>query len=146
MVVLPRHDHSFRVPRPDLSVKLGVPNACTRCHAGRPAEWAAKQVEAWYGHAPRGYQRYAEAFRTASLGCPGAGDLLQAVGRDGDQPAIARASALARLGILASPAACEVVRAGLNHPDPLARRAPAGALQCVQPSRRVELVAPLLHD
>src|SRR6266545_214278 len=52
MVVDPRHDHSFRVPRPDLSVKLGVPNPCTRCHAGRPAEWAARQVESWYGHAP----------------------------------------------------------------------------------------------
>ena len=32
MDVDPRRDHSFRVPRPDLSVKLGTPNACTRCH------------------------------------------------------------------------------------------------------------------
>ena len=27
-----RHDHSFRVPRPDLSIKTGTPNACTACH------------------------------------------------------------------------------------------------------------------
>ncbi len=32
MDVDPRRDHSFRIPRPDLSVKLGTPNACTRCH------------------------------------------------------------------------------------------------------------------
>ncbi len=32
MEVDPRRDHSFRIPRPDLSVKLGTPNACTRCH------------------------------------------------------------------------------------------------------------------
>jgi tetratricopeptide (TPR) repeat protein len=32
MAVDPRRDHSFRVPRPDLSVNLGTPNACTRCH------------------------------------------------------------------------------------------------------------------
>jgi tetratricopeptide (TPR) repeat protein len=32
MDVDPRRDHSFRVPRPDLSVSLGMPNACTRCH------------------------------------------------------------------------------------------------------------------
>jgi tetratricopeptide (TPR) repeat protein len=32
MAVDPRRDHSFRVPRPDLSVKLGTPNACTGCH------------------------------------------------------------------------------------------------------------------
>lgn len=29
VVVNPRRDHSFRIPRPDLSVKLGTPNACT---------------------------------------------------------------------------------------------------------------------
>lgn len=28
----PRRDHSLRVPRPDLSVQLGTPNACTGCH------------------------------------------------------------------------------------------------------------------
>ena len=27
-----RRDHSLRVPRPDLSMKLGTPNACTGCH------------------------------------------------------------------------------------------------------------------
>jgi predicted CXXCH cytochrome family protein len=32
MEVDPRRDHSFRVPRPDLSVKLRTPNACTGCH------------------------------------------------------------------------------------------------------------------
>ena len=32
MEVDPRRDHSIRVPRPDLSRALGVPNACTRCH------------------------------------------------------------------------------------------------------------------
>ncbi len=27
-----RRDHSLRIPRPDLSVDLGTPNACTACH------------------------------------------------------------------------------------------------------------------
>ncbi len=27
-----RRDHSLRVPRPDLSVRFGTPNACTACH------------------------------------------------------------------------------------------------------------------
>lgn len=27
-----RRDHSFRIPRPDLSTELGTPNACTGCH------------------------------------------------------------------------------------------------------------------
>lgn len=32
MAVDPRRDHSLRIPRPDLSVKHGTPNACTQCH------------------------------------------------------------------------------------------------------------------
>ncbi len=32
MEVDPRRDHSLRVPRPDLSVALGTPNACSHCH------------------------------------------------------------------------------------------------------------------
>ena len=32
MEVDSRRDHSIRIPRPDLSVELGTPNACVRCH------------------------------------------------------------------------------------------------------------------
>ena len=32
MDVDPRRDHSLRIPRPDLSVQLGTPNACVSCH------------------------------------------------------------------------------------------------------------------
>ena len=55
MVVDPRRDHSFRVPRPDLSVALGTPNACTGCHRDRAPQWAADRIAAWGGtrRAPR---------------------------------------------------------------------------------------------
>jgi predicted CXXCH cytochrome family protein len=145
MVVDPRRDHSLRVPRPDLSVALGVPNACTRCHADRPAAWAAKQVETWYGHTPRGYQRYAEALAAGTAGAPGATSLLETVARDGEQPAIARASAIARLAP-ASPGAAQVIGAALRDADPLVRRAAAAALEGVEPGRRIEPLAPLLDD
>ncbi|MEP4684828.1 MAG: HEAT repeat domain-containing protein, partial [Rhodopirellula bahusiensis] len=32
MEVDPRRDHSLRVPRPDMSVSIGTPNACSSCH------------------------------------------------------------------------------------------------------------------
>jgi hypothetical protein len=31
-----RADHSMRVPRPDLTVSIGTPNACTGCHQDQP--------------------------------------------------------------------------------------------------------------
>jgi predicted CXXCH cytochrome family protein len=144
MVVDPRHDHSFRVPRPDLSVALGVPNACTQCHADRPAAWAARQVERWYGRAPRGHQQFAEALHAGALGAPGSVERLLAVARDGAHPAIARASALARLP--AGATAPDAVRASLKDTDALVRRAAARALESVEPALRVELLAPLLDD
>ncbi len=35
MEVDPRHDHGLKVPRPDLSLQLGTPNACSGCHLER---------------------------------------------------------------------------------------------------------------
>ena len=34
------------VPQPDLSVRLGTPNACTGCHEGRTDSWAAEKAKA----------------------------------------------------------------------------------------------------
>lgn len=42
-----RRDHSLRIPRPDLTLKIGTPNACNGCHAGRSPAWAASAVERW---------------------------------------------------------------------------------------------------
>lgn len=51
MEVDPRRDHSIRVPRPDLTLKLGTPNACQSCHT-KPTEnveWQLAKVREWYG-------------------------------------------------------------------------------------------------
>jgi tetratricopeptide (TPR) repeat protein len=37
MVVDARHDHSFRIPRPEDSVRFGTPNACNDCHKNQAA-------------------------------------------------------------------------------------------------------------
>ena len=67
MVVDKRHDHSFRIPRPDLSVTLGTPNACNDCHTDKPADWAAAAIARWHGPDRKGFQTYAAAFNAASL-------------------------------------------------------------------------------
>jgi len=97
MVVDPRRDHSMRVPRPDESVAFGVPNACNSCHTNRDAKWAAKAVHDWLGRDAAGYQTFAAVFHAAEGGEPSALDRLAAVAADTAQPAIVRASALARL-------------------------------------------------
>jgi predicted CXXCH cytochrome family protein len=45
MEVDPRRDHSLRVPRPDLSVTLGTPNACSACHLEQSGLLEAQREE-----------------------------------------------------------------------------------------------------
>jgi tetratricopeptide (TPR) repeat protein len=44
-----RRDHSFKIPRPDLSEVYGTPNACTQCHEDQSAQWAAQNLQQWHG-------------------------------------------------------------------------------------------------
>jgi tetratricopeptide (TPR) repeat protein len=146
MVIDARHDHSLRVPRPDLSVKFGTPNPCTGCHTGRDARWAAAQVHAWYGHDPQGYQHYAAAFTAAAAGARDAGAQLRGVAADATEPPIARATALADLDPVASRATIDVLAAGLHDADPLLRFGALQALAQAAVEARVPLAAPLLSD
>jgi predicted CXXCH cytochrome family protein len=146
MQIDPRRDHSLRVPRPDRSVSLGVPNACTQCHTDRDASWAAAAVRRWYGRDAGGFQTFAETFAAHERGEPGAPDSLAAIARDRNQPAIVRASALARLADRPTMVAMEAARVGLFDADPLARRAALGILEALPPADRVALAAPLLSD
>jgi tetratricopeptide (TPR) repeat protein len=54
MKVDPRRDHSMGVPRPDLSLDLGTPNACATCHgADHDDAWAAAAIARWVEAEPR---------------------------------------------------------------------------------------------
>jgi len=146
MVVDPRRDHSLRVPRPDRSVTLGVPNPCNGCHADRSAAWAARTVQAWYGHAPSGLQQFAEALAAGTQGAPDAQRLLAALVADRGQPAIARATAIARLERWRTPATLAATRGALDDASSLVRRAAVHALADADPRMRARLVAPRLDD
>ena len=146
MIVDQRHDHAFRVPRPDLSVKLGTPNACNDCHTDKPAQWAAATVEEWFGPDRKGLQTYGAAFHAARSDQADAAALLGVLAGDRSAPAIARASALSELASRVSPANIGMARTGLADPDPMVR---IGALDMLEhlPSDRIwPLASPLLSD
>ncbi|MBR5887350.1 MAG: tetratricopeptide repeat protein [Akkermansia sp.] len=44
----PRRDHSFNSPSPELSVELGLPNACLNCHSDKDNTWAASVISQKY--------------------------------------------------------------------------------------------------
>ncbi len=146
MVVDPRHDHSLRIPRPDLSATLGTPNACNDCHTDKSANWAAAAIERWHGQNRKGFQSYAEAFDAAWTDKTDAAKLLAAVAADRSTPAIARASALSELASRVSPANAGLARLALSDPDPMVRIGALDMLENVPAAQIWPVVSPLLSD
>ena len=146
MIVDPRHDHSIRIPRPDLTRILGTPNACNKCHTDKTATWAADAIKTWYPSPKLGYQTYAQALHSGDRGEPGAQVLLMRIAKDMSQPAIARASAIARLGRFLSPKSISIVIDALKDPDPVVRVAAIATLAEADPRVRLALLPPLLAD
>jgi tetratricopeptide (TPR) repeat protein len=148
MVVDDRRDHSFRVPRPDRSVRMGgVPNPCTGCHRDRSAGWADEQIRTRTRRQPAGFQTFAEAFDAADSTDPASAAAgLCRVADDSLQPAIVRASALARLAATPVRIALDAASRHLADPDPSVRRAALMVFESLPPDRRRDRVAPLLRD
>ncbi len=88
MKVDPRRDHSFVIPRPDLSIAYGTPNACTTCHARETNAWAAETMDKWYGASWRERPTVAHAFAGAARNDPAAIEALRALVADREQSAI----------------------------------------------------------
>ena len=145
MVIDPRHDHGFRIPRPDLSAQLGVPNACGACHADRSADWAAGEIRKRYPQPKPGFQGFAEAFAAADRGDPSAAIALSQVAANLDESAIARASALERLAAIPSETTVNAAEAALDDPSALVRRAAVAIFDLLPPMQR-RAVVPLLGD
>lgn len=140
-----RRDHAFPVPRPDLAVRLGTPEPCTGCHAGRDAAWAAEVVRV-KGGTRAGRWHFAEALHAARGYAAGADAALVRAATDAEVPAIARATALELLARWPGPEAFGAVQAALDDPDALVRRAAVAWLDVAPPPAKAPLAAPHLRD
>ena len=146
MVIDARRDHSIRIPRPDLSVAIGTPNACNTCHTDKSAQWAEDSVQERYPSTLGGFQHFAETLHNGSLGAPGAEPALRALITDHDQPSIARATAVTLLTEYPDPDAEDGARVAVSDRSALVRRAAASALSNAEPSTAARVLAPLLTD
>ena len=151
MVVDPRHDHSFPIPRPDLTLQWGTPNACAQCHsdvgqsAAEVAEWSAQAMDGWYGTqwrqrpSPAGLMTLAQRGEAAA-----AVPLLTLIG-DPAQPAILRATA-AELAPAYGAEALTQLAPYVADASPLVRIGVTRALAELPEENKLPLLAPLLAD
>jgi len=146
MVLDPRHDHSFRVPRPDESVRYGTPNACNDCHKNQTFEWASKATDQWYGSEHKGYQQYAQTLTEARQQSLAAAVDLVKLANDPNAPDVARATALTELVPYLDVDAYNAAQTALQSPDPLLRLAAVDLLSTMDAATRWQMLAPLLGD
>ncbi len=147
MVVDPRFDHSFRVPRVDYTLKYGTPNACTTpCHENKSVAWSNDAVVNWYGPTRSRGNEYVKALDAGRRGLPEAEQELRAAIKVPSYAPIARATALTLLHDYYSPASIDALQAGLTDSDAVVRAAAVRVLDSLPPADRVRLARPLLND
>jgi predicted CXXCH cytochrome family protein len=146
MIIDPRRDHGLRVPRPDLAKRLGSPDACTQCHAGKTPEWAATALDGWLGKNWRQRPNVGPALHAgATQGLKAAPGLL-ALAQGGAQPPLVRATAAQMLVPSMRPQLLQPARELLKDPDPEIRIAALAMFEPVDPANRVAALGPLLAD
>ena len=143
-------DHSMSIPVPENTIRHGIPNACNLCHANKDAQWALRQMNAWYGDKSRQKLiRRADAFAEARNANPVAIPALLQILSDPSGGPLIRANAAGYLGNFPSnPSAYDAVLQSFSDPDPLVRATAALAIKPGASQREgvaLELVS-LLRD
>jgi tetratricopeptide (TPR) repeat protein len=147
MVVDPRRDHSFRIPRPDLSLKLGTPNACTGCHTDRSNQWAAEVVTEWYGPSTSDQPHFGEALYAGRNSLAEGQKALAQLADNPSLPGIVRATALSLLPRYSlGQESRQAIQNAMKSGDPLLRASGLTAAEALEPQARLRLVFPLLSD
>jgi Flp pilus assembly protein TadD len=141
-----RHDHAFRIPRPDLAARIGAPDTCTSCHADRDTAWAAAEIARRYPQPAPPWQRFGEAFAALERSLPGAAAEVAALADDAGQPDIVRASAWERLAATDAGLDLAALARAVADPSPLVRAAAAGAIEGAPEEIRARLLGPRLLD
>ena len=143
MQVDARRDHSFRVPRPDLSMSIGSPNACTSCHSDKTDAWAAGVLEEKFGKPD---PHYGEALYAGRVGAPDAEGRLLKLVMDEKQPEIVRATAVSMLPRYLSQTSAQVLQVIAQGDDALLHLGLAQSLENVPERIRPALGIPLLYE
>ncbi|MFY0714873.1 tetratricopeptide repeat protein [Seonamhaeicola sp. NFXS20] len=139
-----RRDHSFRIPRPDQSLKYGTPNACTRCHTDKDDSWAWEQFKKNYGEPD--YTHFSDLLAPGFTGEEDGYHKLLTLAKDTIYPEIARASAVSNMTKYYSSEVINNMLQFLNDESPFVRGATIDALSEMANEDYAKYFIPLLKD
>jgi len=141
-----RRDHSFRIPRPDLSDQTGAPNACNDCHTDQSARWAAREIETRFPNSKRRVSHFSQAFAAARRDPASQVNVLVEIAMHEGFPGIVRATALDLLRRVPDPVIATRTEKLMQDADPLVREAAVPLQRGASPAERVQRLVPLLSD
>ncbi|REG92212.1 tetratricopeptide repeat protein [Flavobacterium aquicola] len=139
-----RHDHSFRVPRPDLSVTYGTPNACNNCHQDKSNKYLAEAIVKWYG--PKRKYHFADDLIPGSLLNAESEVHLKKLIEDKQTPNIIKATAAFYLGNIQTVTSLNTLLHCLHSKDAQVRYRSLHSLANFQTADWIQAVGPLLSD
>jgi Tfp pilus assembly protein PilF len=139
-----RPDHSFRIPRPDLSREIDTPNACNRCHVDKTTDWSVETMGKWYGQRKRPH--YGTILAAGRRLTPEALPELVRLADDRLYPTIVRATALSSLAAYPGKESRQAYLRALSDEEALMRYTALRYFPEEDPRKRLEAAAPLLYD
>jgi tetratricopeptide (TPR) repeat protein len=139
-----RNDHSFRVPRPDLSVKYGVTNACNLCHTDKSAAWSADAIRKWYG--PTRKEHFSDALAAIQSSELQSLPTLAKMMGDTSKPEIIQATIINLLGGIPTELSRQTILNGLKNSNPLIRYNAVNSMSTFALEDRLQYVPALLAD
>ncbi|MGI9329289.1 MAG: tetratricopeptide repeat protein [Gammaproteobacteria bacterium] len=141
-----RHDHSFRIPRPELAVEFGTPLVCLDCHTDQDAEWAMQALAGAGKLRQDSASHWSRRLAGAEALPLEARNLRLGLVADALVPNIIRSSAMTRLDLSRDALGATVVGEQLQSRDPLLRLGAAIAMQTASPAARVQFGPTILAD
>ena len=140
-----RHDHSFRVPEPGLSLKLGTPNTCNQCHDDKDAQWALEALNSW------GVTETVRAEHAPALGAAWSGQIsalpeLLRLASLASEPAILRASETLATQNFPARETLAFLQQQLTSEDWLVRNAAIESMDWVPLAQRYAMLRDLITD
>ncbi|MCO4798448.1 MAG: hypothetical protein KC484_04490 [Colwelliaceae bacterium] len=140
-----RRDHSFKIPRPDLSEQFNTPNACIKCHEDKSNQWAEENLTKWHG---KPQTLLPSKYFLMKLNAGQSISVAQHLSIIADEKldVISRASALQMLSYTTQSIPANKLLPYIKHNEPLLRLSAASVGLLLAPKEREKHLSALLND
>ena len=145
MVIDDRADHSFIIPRPELSQLIGAPDPCTTCHEDQDHDWAQRAINEWHPNSKMQNDSFATTNFQQRTGAA-IGEQMLALSLSNAISEIERATLLSAMTPHYNQSNIQKITPLLDSKDPLVRYATLRSLEGLPMQARWQLAQSKLKD